>query len=83
MVIENLSLIKEINCKFEDASPDEIIKSGDFFSGSIYYNDDRNSWVQFNLVNKEKISYILKELKPNTGVYFELQVYASNAKEIQ
>ena len=81
--MDTKKLIKEINCKFEDVSPDEIIKSGEIFSGSIYYNDSRNSWIQFNFVNKEKLSYILKELKPNTGVYFELQVYASASEKIQ
>lgn len=81
--MDTKKLIKEIKCKFEDVSPDEIIKSGEIFSGSIYYNDRRNSWIQFNFVNKEKLSYILKELKPNTGVYFELQIYASDSEKIQ
>lgn len=81
--MDTKDLIKEFNCNFEDISPEEIINSGEIFSGSIYYNGDRHSWIQFNFVNKEKLSYILKELKPNTGVYFEIQVYASNAKEIQ
>ena len=81
--MDTKKLIKEIKCKFEDVSPDEIIKSGEIFSGSIYYNDRRNSWLQFNFVNKEKLSYILKELKLNTGVYFELQIYASDSEKIQ
>ena len=81
MVTEKI-LVKTINATPQEISSESILVSGDLFSGSIYYNGDRNSWIQFSFVNKEKLSYIVKELKPNSGVYFEIQIYAKSSKKI-
>ena len=53
---------KFFDCNLSEVDPDNIIASGNYFSGSIYDTADRASWISFNLVNKEKRSYILKEL---------------------
>ena len=81
MVTEKI-LVKTINATPQEISSESILVSGDLFSGSIYYNGDRNSWIQFSFVNKEKLSYILKEIKPSTGVKYEIQVYVTSSKEV-
>ena len=73
----------EIKCGSQEITSDQILKMGDVFSGSIYYNDGPLSWIQFNLVNKEKMGYILGDINDKPGVRFEIQVYASNSKKIQ
>ena len=79
----DISLIKEINSSSENISLGEIVTLGDIFSGSIYYDDTRRSWVQFNLVNKEKMDYILNDINDNPGVSFEIQVYVNNPEKVQ
>tara|TARA_X000001388_G_C2126407_1_gene83335 strand:- start:27 stop:272 length:246 start_codon:yes stop_codon:yes gene_type:complete len=77
------NLICELTSTFENLNPDEVVEMGDFFSGSIYYDDSRRSWVQFNLVNKEKMSYILNDINLNLGAHLEIQVYASETEKVQ
>ena len=77
-----IDLVKEINCPGKDIPPSEIIKLGDFFSGSIYFDDAKQSWVQFSFVNKEKMNYILNDIKPETGVHFEIQIYVKDSEKV-
>ena len=72
----------EIRCDGKDINPNEILNMGDLFSGSIYYNSDFVSWVQFNLVNKEKMSYILGDINDKPGARFEIQVYVNSSKKV-
>ncbi len=75
-------LVCEIKCDSKDITRNQILEMGDIFSGSIYYSDNALSWIQFNLVNKEKMSYILGDINDNPGVRFEIQVYVSNPKKV-
>ena len=77
------SFICEVKCDSKDITADQILEMGEFFSGSIYYNDNCLSWIQFNLVNKEKMDYILSDINENPGVHFEIQIYANNPKTVQ
>ena len=79
----DIRLIREINCSSQNISLNEIVKLGDIFSGSIYYDDSKRSWVQFNLVNKEKMDYILSDINENPGVRFEIQIYVNNTEKVQ
>ena len=54
--------VKIVKCKSEDLDVDALLNSGEYFSGSIYHDTTNSSWTAFNLVNKEKMSYILKHL---------------------
>lgn len=73
----------EIKCGSQEITSDQILKMGDVFSGSIYYNDSSLSWIQFKFVNKEKMSYILSDINDNPGARFEIQVYAKDSKNVQ
>ena len=81
MVTKNIA--KEINCTGDKVSPDVIIASGEFFSGSIMFDNDKNNWLVFDLVNKEKMVYILKDIKFNKEVKFEILAYDEYPKKIQ
>ena len=74
---------KFFQCNLSEVDPDKIISSGNYFSGSIYDTGDRCSWISFNLVNKEKMSYILKELSLKEGVKIEIFSYAKYPERIQ
>ncbi len=78
-----IELVKEVKCDSAHMSLGEILKLGEIFSGRIYYDDTCRSWVQFNLVNKEKMDYILSDINENPGVHFEIQIYANNPKTVQ
>ena len=80
MTDTNISTIK---CNSTKTSPDEILQSGEYFSGSIYHDEYKNSWIAFDLVNKEKMAYILSEIDFSKGVEIEIRSYAKYPKEIQ
>tara|TARA_Y100000593_G_C4258444_1_gene310907 strand:- start:673 stop:933 length:261 start_codon:yes stop_codon:yes gene_type:complete len=70
-----------INATKTQITPEEILSSGKYFSGSIYHG--LKSWIEFNLVNKEKMSYILNEINFKDEVKFEIFSYAEYPKDIQ
>jgi len=74
---------KQITCRGDQTTPDLIIKSGKFFSGSIAFSSNTNNWILFELVNKEKMSYILKDIIFNKEVKFEIFTYDEYPKKIQ
>ena len=73
---------KYFKCNLSKATTEKIISSGNYFSGSIYDTPGRDSWISFNLVNKEKMSYILNELSLKEGVQIEIFSYVRYPKEI-
>ena len=75
--------VKIINCDSTQTSPEEILSSGEYFSGLIHYDASKNSWIAFNLVNKEKMIYILNEIDFSKGVKIEIRTYAEYPKVIQ
>jgi hypothetical protein len=75
--------INEIKCTGDKITSDVIIASGEFFSGSISFSNDKNNWLVFNLVNKEKMMYILKDIKFNKEVKFEILTYDVHPKKVQ
>ena len=77
------SITKKISCTGDKVTSDVIIASGDFFSGSISYNNDKNNWLIFDLVNKAKMLYILKDITFNKEVKFEILAYDEYPKKIQ
>jgi len=75
-------VIKKINCTGENMSLDELVKSGNFFSGTVSLIN-KNSWLEFNLVNREKLKYILSNTVFNKEVQFEILTYDEYPKKIQ
>ena len=75
-------VIKKINCTGEDISLDELVKSGNFFSGTVSLIN-KNSWLEFNLVNREKLKYILSNTVFNKEVQFEILTYDEYPEKIQ
>lgn len=73
---------KSINCKSNQITAQEILDSGNYFSGSIYASGS-NSWFEFNLVNKEKMAYILSGIDLTEEVNLEIQTYAQYPEKIQ
>tara|TARA_Y100000287_G_C13900858_1_gene200578 strand:+ start:8 stop:250 length:243 start_codon:yes stop_codon:yes gene_type:complete len=80
MVTEKL--VCEINNQSKNIDKNKILDMGDVFSGYFYHDESNNSWTQFNLVNKEKMSYILNGVTLNKGARFEIQIYVRNTKKI-
>jgi len=74
--------VSEIKCTGDKVTSDVIIASGEFFSGSIIYNN-KNNWLVFDLVNKAKMLYILKDIKFNKEVKFEILAYDEYPKKVQ
>jgi hypothetical protein len=64
-------------------SPEDILSSGEYFSGSILLGYEGNKSVIFNLVNKETMQYILSDIKFNDEVSFEIFSYARNTGQVQ
>jgi len=64
-------------------SPEDILSSGEYFSGSIFLGHEVNKSVIFNLVNKKTMQYILNDIKFNDEVSFEIFSYVRNAGQIQ
>lgn len=62
---------------------EKIISSGKFFSGIIREDVTINSWVEFNLVNKEKMKYILDDIDFNEEVKIEIFAYVEYPKVVQ
>tara|TARA_B100001113_G_C20729398_1_gene457259 strand:+ start:274 stop:552 length:279 start_codon:yes stop_codon:yes gene_type:complete len=79
MVIDS----KMFKCTGTKKTSEEVLSSGEYFSGSIYTCSTSNSWIAFNLVNKEKMEYILSEIDFNEEVKFEIQTYAQYPKSLQ
>ena len=75
--------VSEIKCTGDKVTSDVIIASGEFFSGSIIYNNNKNNWLVFDLVNKAKMLYILKDIKFNKEVKFEILAYDEYPKKVQ
>lgn len=75
--------VNVIKCNTKDISPEEILAQGNFFSGSIYNDVEKKSWTAFNLVNKEKMSYILSEINFSEGVEIEIFSYVKYPKDVQ
>lgn len=75
--------VRIIKCNSKDITPDEILESGEYFSGTIFHDNLKNSWTAFNLVNKEKMSYILDAINFNKGVQIEIFSYAKYPKDVQ
>ena len=75
-------VIKKINCTGENMSLDELVKSGNFFSGTVSLIN-KNSWLEFNLVNREKLKYILSNTVFNKEVQFEILTYDEYPEKIQ
>tara|TARA_R110001583_G_scaffold171236_1_gene324776 strand:- start:377 stop:655 length:279 start_codon:yes stop_codon:yes gene_type:complete len=75
--------IKKYTYSDNEISPDVITASGEFFSGMITIGSNDNNRIIFELVNKEKMSYILKDIKFNKEVRFEIFSYDEYPKEIQ
>ena len=73
---------KKINCTGEDISLDELAKSGNYFSGTVSLIN-KNSWLEFNLVNREKLKYILSNTVFNKEVQFEILTYDEYPEKIQ
>tara|TARA_R110000796_G_scaffold115870_1_gene228160 strand:- start:242 stop:508 length:267 start_codon:yes stop_codon:yes gene_type:complete len=76
-------VIKKINCTGEDISLDELVKSGNFFSGTVRFEINKNNWLEFNLVNSEKLKYILRNTSFNKEVQFEILTYDEYPEKIQ
>tara|TARA_B100000900_G_scaffold250605_1_gene213457 strand:+ start:1225 stop:1464 length:240 start_codon:yes stop_codon:yes gene_type:complete len=76
----NLSIIK---VKSNEIKKESILESGNYFSGVLYHDLDEKSWVAFNLVNKEKMIYILEEVDFKKGVKIEIFSYVVYPKELQ
>lgn len=62
---------------------EKIISSGNFFSGIIREKTSEHSWIEFNLVNKEKIKYILSDINFEEEVKIEIFAYAEYPKDVQ
>jgi|TARA_R110001592_G_scaffold342336_1_gene632126 hypothetical protein len=77
------SIAKKINCTGDKITSGALIASGEFFSGSISYNNNKNNWLIFDLVNKAKMLYILKDITFNKEVKFEILAYDEYPKKIQ
>ena len=75
--------VKIFNCLASESSPETILESGNFFSGSIYFSKEKQRWVTFNLVNKETMKYILSDIKFDGEVMLEIFSYAKNSTEVQ
>jgi len=75
-------VIKKINCTGENMSLYELVKSGNFFSGTVSLIN-KNSWLEFNLVNREKLKYILSNTVFNKEVQFEILTYDEYPEKIQ
>tara|TARA_R110000796_G_scaffold168256_2_gene285170 strand:- start:284 stop:550 length:267 start_codon:yes stop_codon:yes gene_type:complete len=74
---------KKINCTGEDISLDGLIESGNFFSGTVRFEINKNNWLTFNLINKEKLKYILRNIIFNKEVQFEILTYDEYPEKIQ
>ena len=74
---------KKIFCTGDKVTSKTIVDSGVFFSGSISYKDNRNNWIVFDLVDKEKMVYILKNIKFNKEVKFEILAYDEHPEKVQ
>ena len=75
--------IESFNCFADKVSPDQIIRSGVFFSGSISLKKDNNHLIFFKLVNKEEMKYILKDINFNKEVKLEIFAYDEYPKGVQ
>lgn len=62
---------------------DKILASGEYFSGIVYLSKKMNNWIEFSLVNKEKLDYILRDINLNEEVNFEICSYAIYPEEVQ
>ncbi len=67
----------------DTVTPETILSSGEWFSGIIYLNKKMNNWIEFNLVNREKMCYILKDIDLNKEVQFEIFSYAKYSEGVQ
>ena len=74
---------KFIKCKASQTSPEGILSSGEFFSGSIRFANNKNEWVIFNLVNKELMEYILSDISFSDEVMLEIFSYDEDTKNVQ
>lgn len=74
---------KKISTTGDKITSDAIIASGEFFSGSISFKSNKNNWLVFDLVNKKKMVYILKDIKFNKEVKFEILAYDEYPKAVQ
>ena len=74
--------VKIFSCESCKTIPNELLDSGEYFSGSIYLGVNQDNYVIFNLVNKQKLKYILNEIDLNAEVKFEIQSYAEYPKNL-
>ena len=75
--------VKIFSCDSSGVNTNDLLASGEYFSGSIYLGNEQNNYVIFNLVNKEKMKYILNEIDLNCEVKFEIQSYAQYPEGLQ
>lgn len=61
----------------------EILASGKFFSGMVFQKNVPNSWIEFNLVNEDKMKYILNGINFKEEVKIEIFAYAKYPKTVQ
>ena len=79
MAIEPI-LFKNNEC---NPSFEKIINSGEYFTGIVYLDGKMNNWIEFSLVNKEKLGYILNDIETSKEVKFEIFSYARYPEEVQ
>lgn len=72
-----------IRCRSDKTSPELILSSGEYFTGTIYHDETKSSWTAFNLVNNEKMAYILNEVDFSKGVEIEIFAYAKYPTGLQ
>lgn len=74
---------KTFNCFADKVTPDQIIRSGVFFSGTVSLKKNNNHLIFFKLVNKGEMMYILKDINFNKEVKLEIFAYDEYPKGIQ
>ena len=62
---------------------EKVLSAGKYFSGSIRENSNINSWIEFHLVEKDKMTYILNDLKLEEEVRFEIRAYDEYPEDVQ
>ena len=72
-----------IKCNSKKITSEEILKLGEYFSGSIFHDETESSWTAFNLVNKEKMKYILHDIDFSKGVQIEIFAYVKYPENLQ
>ena len=74
---------KQFKGTSSEVSIEEILNAGEYFTGSIYMGKNTFNWIEFNLVNRERMKYILKDIDYKNEVRFEIQAYVEYPEKIQ